>query len=192
MWVSLGSISLRVGPLCTGLMSVCWVVGSRQSYTVPLGLITSTKLLHHFIVSFTSNGTIIFCFVGALTPVLKALAVHIPNALVGFGMLSSIFYLQWKRAFKALSGWENTIKFLMCWLCYFGTCFLICLFVWSCNEIAYSMFSLAIGSYIILQIFVYTGFILCGMLINVTALLAWVYYFAIHTYDFQCFNVWHL
>ena len=44
MHLSLGSISLKVGPLCSGLTSA-WLrlAGSRQSHNVVLGLETSTN-----------------------------------------------------------------------------------------------------------------------------------------------------
>ena len=55
-------MSLTVGPLSMGLMSA-WLslTVSRYCHTVPLGLCTSTELLHHSAISSTFNVAIISC-----------------------------------------------------------------------------------------------------------------------------------
>ena len=56
-FASLGSMSLFVGPFCTGLMNAWFIlVRSRQRYTVLFGLGTMTKLLHHSADSSTPSG----------------------------------------------------------------------------------------------------------------------------------------
>ena len=61
--LSFGSMSLRVGSLCHDLISVWFnCAGSRHNLTLPFGLGTSTKLLHHFDVSSTLRGAIMSCF----------------------------------------------------------------------------------------------------------------------------------
>ena len=60
--VSLGSISLNIGPLCTGLIST-WLslVESRCKHTVLSGLGTMTKLLYHSAFLYTPSGASISC-----------------------------------------------------------------------------------------------------------------------------------
>ena len=62
MHVSLSSLSFSVGAVCTGLMNG-WLslVWSRHDQTVPLGLGTMTKVLHHLAVSSTPYGASIYC-----------------------------------------------------------------------------------------------------------------------------------
>ena len=53
-FVSLGSISFSVGPLCSGYMN-------RHNLTLPFGLGTVIKLLHHSAFSSTYSGASICC-----------------------------------------------------------------------------------------------------------------------------------
>ena len=63
MSASLGSMSLRVGPLYIGLMRTLFnLVRSMHSLALPSTFGTSTMLSHHSDVSSTSSGTICLLF----------------------------------------------------------------------------------------------------------------------------------
>ena len=83
--LSFGRISFRVDPLCIGLISA-WFrhAGSRHNLTLPLALVTNTKLLHHSDVLSTPSGAIMYSFCSlsnsSFNSVWSAYATHLNGA----------------------------------------------------------------------------------------------------------------
>ena len=83
--LSLGSMSLSVGPLCMGLINALFsLAGSRHNLTLPFALGTNTKLLHHSAISSTPRGVMmsIFCRCSSssLNGYCSAYATHLGGA----------------------------------------------------------------------------------------------------------------
>ena len=86
--VSLESMLLNIGPLCTGCSNAClWPAGSKHSHTVPLDLGTMIQLLYHYSVSPISNGaSTYFCFslsISFLNGSSNAYAAHLGGTWYG-------------------------------------------------------------------------------------------------------------
>ena len=69
MFVSLGSMSLIIGPLCTDILSA-WLslAESRHKCTVPFGVGTITKVLHHLLIPLALMGLIAVGTATSLVP----------------------------------------------------------------------------------------------------------------------------
>ena len=83
---SFGRISFRVCPLCIGLISAWFkCAGSRHNLTLPLALVTSTKLWHHSNGLLTPSSAMMSNFVLFLSPHWTVFVVCMPHILVVLG-----------------------------------------------------------------------------------------------------------
>ena len=88
MFLSFGSMSFSIGPLCIGLINT-WLshTGSKHSHTLPFALGTNTKLLHHSAILSTPRGAMmsISCShsSSSLNGFCNAYAMHLGGAWYG-------------------------------------------------------------------------------------------------------------
>ena len=91
--LSLGNMSLSVGPLCINLINAWFShARSRHNLTLPFTLGTNTKLLHHSAVSSTPRGVIMSIFCRHSTSSLNGFCSAYATCLGGtwYGLLSGL------------------------------------------------------------------------------------------------------
>ena len=143
-------MSLTVHSLCSGHIST-WLshVESKQHCTVPFGLDTTMKLLHHSAVSSTPSDYIICCSCNLFQFFFNysSSAYATPVGIAWYGFMPSLTCEENVTLKYPIPA--NTLSDLLCISCaIFCTCHHVRFLIWTCNKV----FNILINCIIILRI----------------------------------------